>query len=213
MSLLATASAFGLAALGTGLGAALTHYIRSSIDRERGIVDRISLESAVALAAGRLAAGAEHRLAPHDVEPVVLNGRSVALWMSLPEGKHDLVMDEEAELAEVLEASDLPRSLTVTAQNETGTGLARLSASSKLTAAQEDQLRRRFTVGRAPEPLAPEAMQPDGDDVRTIAPGDQIDLRAELASQRFQSVLWVRLRFGGERVWRTHDYRQLRVGE
>jgi hypothetical protein len=82
-------------------------------------------------------------------------------------------------------------------------------------AADEDCLRRRLTIGRqsgVTDPAPPaSALTPPRD---PLGPGELIDVRAETfdAAGR-RTALWRRVRYTGkpERLWLTHDWRELRL--
>lgn len=212
VSLLAISFAFGLATLATVTAVSLRAYLNAAAARERLIVDRISLESATAWHAGRLVRGARHSIAPHALEPVTLNSREIAVELSLPEGKIDLGMDGADIVEPALATARLPKALARTPGGEDG--LVERAAAAGLDAIGEDCLRRGFTFGRWPEDLEPRARTADpGAPERTAAAGDQIDLRAELASRNGARVLWSRVRLTGAQngAWTSHDYRRLQL--
>jgi hypothetical protein len=81
--------------------------------------------------------------------------------------------------------------------------------------AQEDCLRQRLTIGRsvgATDPAPPQTALTPPRNGLTV--GELIDLRAETTdAQGRRSVLWRRVRYTGkpERLWLTHDWRQMRL--
>lgn len=212
VSLLAISFAFGLAVLATATAASLRAYLNASAGRERLIVDRISLESAVAWQAGLVAKGSTHPITPHAVGSLTLNGRELAVEMALPEGKLDLAMDPADTLADALKQVGLPAGL---AEASGVTSLAERARIAGLGAAQEDCMRQGFTLGRWPEVLVVEAMKASQDGPERVAtPGDQIDLRATVVTREGgQRVLWARVRLSGDdtATWQLHDYRRLQL--
>ena len=81
--------------------------------------------------------------------------------------------------------------------------------------AEEDCLRRRLTIGRLngdTDPPPPEtAIVPPHS---PLGPGDLVDVRAETRDPEGRRVvLWRRVRYTGkaERMWLTHDWRELRL--
>lgn len=204
--------ALGLALLGGGLSVGLQSYLRAAARETGEALDRISLESAASEALGRIAAGEEHPVTPSTRPPLRLNGREIAVELSLPEGKRDLMGDPDDELGKALEplgrgARDLP---PVSAR----TSLSDLSAALRMSAAGEDCLRRLMTMGRAPEEFRPAAASGEPDRVRIAAGGDQVDLRVATAGAAGSRVLWLRARITGQvsNPWALHDYRSLRIG-
>jgi hypothetical protein len=81
--------------------------------------------------------------------------------------------------------------------------------------AQEDCLRQRLTIGRtvgATDPAPPQTALIPPRNGLTV--GELIDLRAVTTdAQGRRSVLWRRVRYTGkpERLWLTHDWRQMRL--
>ena len=207
--------AFGLAVFGTALAVTLRAYLVAGAAEQRDILDRITLESAANDALGRLAAGQSHSIKPTNLAEIGLNDRRVAVELSLPEGKYDLQSDPYPLVLEALQR----QGLTAAGQRKPATPsfetVEAMSRGWRLSASEEDCLRRFVTVGRAPEAFRPEAASGDGEGLmRSIAAGDQVDVRVSLAAQSGVNVLWIRARFTGaaERPWRVHDYRILRLG-
>jgi len=207
--------AFGLAVFGTALAVGLRAYLAASTTQQRDILDRITLESAVNETLGRFAAGEVHSIKPTSLAELDLNQRRVAVDLSLPEGKRDLKGDPDTAVLEILQR----HGLTVPEQNAAPpsnfASLEGLSRAWRLSAGQEDCLRRLATVGRTPEVYRPEAAPGDGEGLmRTITAGDQVDVRASATASPATKVLWVRARFTGavDGPWRVHDYRRLSLG-
>ncbi len=215
MSLLAMSFAFGLAVFGTALSVALRAYLVASAAEQRDILDRITLESSANDVLGRFAAGEVHSIKPTNPADVRLNQRRVAVELSLPEGKLDLRGDPDLLVRSALQRGGLAKTgkeVPAPARFET---VEALSRSWRLSAGEEDCLRRLVTLGRAPEAFRTEAASGDGKGLmRSIAAGDQVDVRVSLSARSGVSVLWLRARFTGaiSRPWRVHDYRRLKLG-
>lgn len=204
--------AFGLAVFGTALAVALRAYLVASATEQRDILDRITLESIANDRLGRLAAGEIHSIKPIHLAGTELNQRRVAVELSLPEGKHDLQGDPDPVVLDALQGYG---------REVVGKGrlapsgfqsLEGISRAWRLSAGEEDCLRRVATVGRAPEVYRPEAAPGGGEGLtRSVAAGDQVDVRASLVTSTGSKVLWIRARFTGsvDRPWRVHDYRRL----
>jgi hypothetical protein len=204
--------AFGLAVFGTALAIGLRAYLVASATQQRDILDRISLESAANDVLGRLAAGEVHSIKPSRPADVELNQRSAAIELSLPEGKHDLQGDADRTVLAALQRHGLAVLNERRAAPSSFESLLDMSRTWRLSAGQEDCLRRVETVGRAPEEFRPAAAPGDGEGLtRTVTAGDQVDVRVSLSAPRATSVLWVRARFTGaaDGPWRVHDYRRL----
>jgi len=207
--------AFGLAVLGSALAVTLRAHLAASASEQRDIIDRITLESAVNGTLGRLAAGEVQPIQPTALDDVLLNGRRIAVELSLPEGKRDLGADPDASVLEILERHGLARPAGGQLAPSSFGSITEFSRAWRFSSSQEDCLRRVATVGRAPERFKPEARPGDeGHLVRTITPGDQVDLRVSYTTQSSTRVLWVRARFTGARdfAWRFHDYKPLTLG-
>lgn len=215
VSLLAMSFAFGLAVFGSALAVGLRAYLVASASEQRDVLDQITLESTVNDVLGRLAAGEVHSIKPSRPSYIELNQRRVAIELSLPEGKHDLQGDPDRTVLAALQrygVAELNERRTAPSSFET---LLDMSRTWRLSAGQEDCLRRVVTVGRAPEEFRPAAAPGDGEGLtRTVTAGDQVDVRVSLSAPRVTSVLWVRARFTGaaEGPWRVHDYRRLSLG-
>lgn len=211
VSLLAMSFAFGLAVFGSAMAVALRAYLVAAAGEQREMLDRITLESAANDVLGRLAAGQSHSIKPSRLAEVELNQRQISVELSLPEGKHDLGGDPDQVVGRALLDQDLSVSAALAGPLSTFDSLADLSRVLRLSATQEDCLRRVVTVGRAPEEYRPEAAAGGGEGLsRSAAVGDQVDLRVSLGRGAGQRVLWTRARFsGGPAGWALHDYRRL----
>lgn len=205
--MLAMSFTLGLAILAGAVATGLQSYLRAASAEQRRTLDRISLETAAAATLGRMAAGAGVPLKTTTLTPERWNGRTIALQVSLPEGKHDLYGDPAESVMQVLQDLDFKHPLDDLEEIER---LSDLSAIWALDAAQEDCLRSRLTLGRAPEEFHPVIADGDLEGTFTASAGDQVDLRASLDGPSTTLVLWTRARFTGQRSgWKLHDYRQL----
>lgn len=207
--------AFGLAVFGTALAVALRAYLVAGAAEQRDILDRITLESAANDVLGRLSAGEVHSIKPTSLAEIGLNRRRVAVELSLPEGKYDLQGDPYALVLKALQRHGLAAAGERKLATPSFETVGALSRRWRLSASEEDCLRRIVTMGRAPEEFRAEAAPGDGEgSMRSIAAGDQVDVRVSLPAQSGVSVLWVRARFTGvvDRPWRVHDYRRLMLG-
>lgn len=203
--------ALGLALLGGGLSVSLQAYLRAAARETGEALDRISLESAANETLGRIAAGEEHPVTPSTRPPLRLNGREVSVELSLPEGKRDLMDDSDEEVGEALESFGRPGLDLPPASARTS--LPGFSAALRLSAAEEDCLRRLVTVGRAPEEFRPSAAPGAPHQARVAAAGDQVDLRLSTTGAAGPRILWLRARMTGQvsNPWALHDYRSLKI--
>lgn len=199
----------GLAILGGALTTGLLAYLGAASTEQRRTLDRISLESAAAAALGRIAAGEGVSLKPRALPPVQLNGRTILIQTSLPEGKYDLRGDPEPLILEALEKHGFD---TFLPDPPADGGLETMSRAWGLSSSQEDCLRRFATLGRAPEEIRPDVVEEKLEGAFTAMAGDQVDLRVELPTSPGAYVLWVRARFTGQSEgWKLHDYRALQL--
>lgn len=201
----------GLAILAGALTTGLLAYLSAANAEHRRTLDRISLESAAAAALGRMAAGEDMSLRPATLAALQLNGRTITVQTSLPEGKYDLRGDPEPLVLEALKTHGLAGGPLDAAA---GGGLEAVSRAWRLSSGQEDCLRRFATLGRAPEEIRPDLVNGKLEGAFKAAAGDQVDLRAESPTPSGTRVLWVRARFAGQgEGWRLHDYRMLQLQE
>ncbi|MDI6623496.1 MAG: hypothetical protein QME55_02090 [Brevundimonas sp.] len=190
--------ALGLAIFGGALAVGLRTYLAASVDQTREIRTRIALESAAATVLGELAAGG--RLAAEAER--ILSGDGQQVLVMLPGMKVDLASDPPDAVAEGTREVGLDIDPIFSAA---AGGLALVSAHHRLSATQEDCLRRVFTYGRGGAPR----LEVGGLEDPEVRAGDQVDLRV-YAKGELGHVLWLRARFtGGETGWRIHDYRRL----
>lgn len=214
VSLLAMSFAFGLAVFGTALAVGLRAYLVASAAEQRDILDRITLESGANDVLGRLSAGEVHSIRPIRMAEIGLNQRRVAVELSLPEGKLDLQGDPDQVVLEALQRRGLKIAREDKPAPSSFETVEAMSRGWRLSAGEEDCLRRLVTVGRAPEVFRLEAAPGDGEGLtRSITAGDQVDVRASLTAPSGVKVLWIRARFTGaaDRPWRVHDYRRLKL--
>ena len=215
VSLLAMSFAFGLAVFGTALAVALRAYLAASAAEQRDILDQITLESAAHDVLGRLAAGEVHSIKPIQQAGMELNQRRVTVELSLPEGKQDLQGDPDRVVLDALNGYGREVAGKGRPAPSSFETLEGMSAAWRLSAKEEDCLRRVATVGRAPEVYRPEAAPGGGEGLtRSVTAGDQVDIRASQVTSTGSRVLWIRARFTGaaNRPWRIHDYRRLTLG-
>jgi hypothetical protein len=79
---------------------------------------------------------------------------------------------------------------------------------------EEDCLRALVTFGRqGPEPLPMPPATALSPEILPLAPGDVVEVRAALRTDRYSDILWQRLRYTGTpgQPWHIHDWRRLRL--
>lgn len=208
VSLLAVTFAFGLATLGTAVAVSVRAYLAAAVHQEEAILDRIALETATNLTLGRLSrAGVVSEVQTTDAYTA---GRRVSVALSSPGQKIDLIDDADKDIDEALREAGIEVLRTRWDHARASGGMALFSSRLGLTTTQEDCVRRVTTFGRAPAPLETGAFA----EGRTLAPGEQVDVRAEVIEDGARAVLWTRARFTGSETtpWLVHDYRRL-MGE
>ena len=201
MSLLAITFAFGLASLGTAVAVSVRTYLSAAVRQEHDILDRIALESATAQTLGEITATG--RLPAGYPGPVTV-GRVTLEW-SLPSEKFDPAADSKPDISAEITASGVNSPAALLTDALAAGTLAEASALLKLSARQEDALRRRLTFGRAPAPRLSDVPQVN----QVLSPGEQVDVRAAVMNDGRQRILWTRARLSsaGGQIWQVHDYR------
>jgi type II secretory pathway pseudopilin PulG len=217
---LTLALAFSIMSVAAALTAAVTVRAKAAHQRDADVFAAITLESAVQAAL----LGLEKDGVPQTdrwAARQALNGRTVQLTFLAVRYKPDVNGDPP----QVLAGAILDRALSAKAVAALASPAAPLERTQFvrirdfITAAgatggqQEDCLRALLTLDRGgplePPPrrtaLAPEHIP--------LVPGDVVEVRATIASDRYQDVLWQRLRFGGGKgqAWHIHDWRRLRL--
>ena len=219
---------FAVATVASGVVIAAGQYHKTAARTERELLERVTLESAVAAQADALLIGPQAPLAAHPGLTFAINGRTVTVEVSAPQGKYDLNGDTAETIGQGLavygfEPTLRDRITGVVAAGEAASEAARfeslrdLAAALELSQTQEDCVRRWLTVGRWPGPMDDTGTGNAGKDAATrrLSPGDQVDLRA-VVDQRDggQRMLWARLRYTGDagEPWGVHDWRFLQPG-
>jgi hypothetical protein len=218
---LTMALAFSLMALATALVGIVMVSDKQAKAAATDTVTRITLESAIEAGLFDLEQNGEPAAAEWTSQQNV-NSRDVRLIIADASYKPDVNNGSSDEVGAVIADPDLnARALAALAPpspDQRRPSYARFTDFAQATgasAAEEDCLRRRLTIGRivdmTPAPPATAFAPP-----RTPVPvGAVIDVRAELRDWEGRwEVLWRRARFTGrpQMPWLTHDWRQLRLG-
>jgi len=217
---------FAVATVAAGVVVAAGQYRKAAARAERELMDRVTLESAVAAQADALLTGPPAPLATHPGLTFALNGRTVTVEVSAPQGKYDLNGDGAEAIGQGLAVWGMDEGLRKKLAGASATPTTRVdslrdvAAALRLSQAEEDCARRWITLGRRPGPMDTTGLGTAGKDAatRSIGPSDQADLRAAVtggggkAGGGSPRVLWARLRFTGDvdQPWRVHDWRFLR---
>jgi hypothetical protein len=219
---------FAVATVASGVVVAAGQYRKAAARSERELLERVTLDSAVTAQADALLVGPPTPLAAHPGLTFAINGKTVTVEVSAPQGKYDLNGDTAQAIGQGLSVYGFEpvlrdRIIGVVAAGQAAGGAARfeslrdLAAALDLSQTQEDCIRRWLTVGRWPGAMDNTGVGKAGRDapMRRFSPGDQADLRA-VVEQRGggRRVLWARLRYTGDAIdpWKAHDWRLLQPG-
>lgn len=225
---LAMVTVFAVATVASGVVIAAGQYRKAAARAERELLERVTLESGVAAQADALLIGPPSPLAAHSGLTFAINGQTVTVEVSAPQGKYDLNGDSAESIGQGLSVYGFEPGLRdrltgAVAAGQAAGGAARfeslrdLAAALDLSQTQEDCVRRWLTVGRWPGPMDDTGVGKAGKDAATrrLSPGDQVDLRA-VVEQRGggRRVLWARLRYTGDagEPWKVHGWRFLQPG-
>lgn len=217
---LTLALVFAIMGTAAGLTGLVTVKAKAARQKDADLFALVTLESATQAAlAGLEKDGAPQ--APRWDRAETLNNRKVELTFLAVAYRPDAGKDPAATLAAAVVQPDL-RARVVRALASPDPKVARLSfarfgdflKAAETSPSEEDCLRALLTFGRqAPEPapLPPAtALTPE---VLPLAPGDVVEVRALVRTDRYSDVLWQRLRYSGTpgRPWHIHDWRRLRL--
>ena len=218
---LTMALAFSLMTLASGIVGMVVVSDRQAKAAASELVTRTTLESAIEQGLY----GLERDGAPAAGEwtdRASLNGLDVTLTFAPTRYKPDLNKSPAAEIAAALADPALGQQVAAALTPPTPKGerpqfnrFSDVVQAVGADAAGEDCLRRRLTIGRAggaTEPAPPvNALVPQR---KPLAAAALIDVRAETRDPEGRRVvLWRRVRYTGksERLWLTHDWRELRL--
>ena len=218
---LTMALAFSLMTLASGIVGMVVVSDRQAKAAASELVTRTTLESAIEQGLyGLERDGAPEVAEWSDTER--LNGLDVTLTFAPTRYKPDLNKSAAAELTSAFVdpglAQRVTAALTPTATDQQRPQFRRFGEFVQALgadAAEEDCLRRRVTIGRAsgvtdPTPPATTLIPP-----RTpLVAATLIDVRAETRDPEGRRVvLWRRVRYSGkpDRLWLTHDWREMRL--
>jgi hypothetical protein len=219
---LTMALAFSLMSLATAIVGMVLVSEKQAKAAASDLVIRASLESGIEAALFDIEQNGEPQAAEWTGEQT-FNGRDVTLVLANTRYKPEINHTEAADAAAVIADRSLG-ARTLAALSPASPDLARpgyLKFADFVTAvgasaAEEDCLRRRLTVGRGKGPTDPPPPPTALIPVRNpLAVGEVIDVRAQTRDwQGRLETLWRRARYTGrpERPWLTHDWRLIRLG-
>lgn len=217
---LTLALAFAIMSTAAGLTGLVTVKAKAARQKDADLFALITLESATQAALTALEKDGVPQ-APRWDGTETLNSRRVELTFLAVAYKPDARQDPAATLAAGIAQPDL-RDRTVRALASPDPKVERASfgrlgdflKATEASPSEEDCLRALLTFGRQgpePTPLPPEtALRPE---VLPLAPGDVVEVRATIRSDRYSDVLWQRVRYSGTpgQPWHIHDWRRLRL--
>lgn len=218
---LTMALAFSLMAVASGVVGLVVVSDRQAKAAASELVTRTTLESAIEQGLF----GLEHHGAPEAGEWTdrqTFNGLDVTLTFAPTRYKPDLNKTAAADIGAVIEDAALRQRVVAALTPATSgdprpqfTRFGEFVRAAEAGAADEDCLRRRLTIGRdagVTDPTPPvTALVPPRS---PLSIGALLDVRAETRDPEGRRVvLWRRVRYSGkpERLWLTHDWREMRL--
>lgn len=217
---LTLALAFAIMSTAAGLTGLVTVKAKAARQKDADLFALITLESATQAGLARLEKDGAPQT-PNWEASERLNNRQVELTFFAPGYKPDAGQDPTADIAARV-AQPALRARVVAALTSPDPkigriGFIRLSdflKAAQVSPSEEDCLRALLTLGRqgpTPQPMPPAtALSPQ---IAPLLPGDSIELRAVIRTDRYSDVLWQRVRYTGTpgRPWHIHDWRRLRL--
>ena len=217
---LTLALAFAIISLAAGLTGLVTVKAKAARQKDADLFALITLESAAQAGLTALEKDGAPRT-PRWERTEQLNNRQVALTFLSVAYKPDAGKDPIPALAASVTQPDLRarvvRALASGDPKIARAGFARLGdflKAAETSPADEDCLRALMTVGRAgPEPLPLPPATALSPEILPLAPGDVVEVRAAIRTDRYSDILWQRVRYTGApgKPWHIHDWRRLRL--
>ncbi len=217
---LTLALAFAIMSMAAGLTGLVTVKAKAARQKDADLFALITLESAVQAGLTALEKDGAPQ-APRWEQTQRLNNRSVELTFLAVAYKPDAHQDLAPGLAAAVGQPAL-RARLVRALASPDPKIARASfprfgdflKAVEASPAEEDCLRALLTFGRqAPEPTPPPPATALTPEILPLAPGDVVEVRAEVRSDRYSDILWQRVRYSGTpgQPWHIHEWRRLRL--
>ncbi len=217
---LTLALAFAIMSLAAGLTGLVTVKAKAARQKDADLFALITLESAAQAGLTALEKDGAPQT-PRWERTEQLNNRQVALTFLSVAYKPDAGKDPIPALAASVTQPDLRarvvRALASGDPKIARAGFARLGdflKAAKASPADEDCLRALMTMGRAlPEPLPLPPATALSPEILPLAPGDVVEVRAAIRTDRYSDILWQRVRYTGApgKPWHIHDWRRLRL--
>lgn len=217
---LTLALAFAIMSTAAGLTALVTVKAKAARQADADLFALITLESATQAGLAALEKEGVPQ-APRWTRTERLNSRQVELTFMAVGYKPDAGQDTPESLAAMVAQPSL-RARVVRALASEDPAISRASftrlndflKAAETTPSEEDCLRALMTIGRQdpqPLPLPPvTALTPE---ILPLAPGDVVEVRAAIRTDRYSDILWQRVRYAGTpgKPWHIHDWRRLRL--
>lgn len=217
---LTLALAFAIMSTAAGLTGLVTVKAKAARQKDADLFALITLESATQAGLTRL----EKEGAPQTPRwefSERLNNRQVELTFMAVAYKPDAGRDPADVIAASIAQPPL-RGRTVRALESGDPKIARASfarlgdflKATEASPSEEDCLRVLLTFGRQePQPRPPPPSTALSPEMVALAPGEVVEVRAVIHSDRYSDVLWQRVRYTGTpgQPWHIHDWRRLRL--
>lgn len=217
---LTLALAFAIMSMAAGLTGLVTVKAKAARQKDADLFALITLESATQAGLTALEKDGAPQ-APRWERSERLNSRQVELtFLSVaykPDAQQDPAPDIAAHIVQPPLRQRVVRALSSPDPNEPRAAFTRLGEFLKAAEAspsEEDCLRALVTFGRqGPEPLPMPPATALSPEILPLAPGDVVEVRAALRTDRYSDILWQRLRYTGTpgQPWHIHDWRRLRL--
>ncbi|MDB5469154.1 MAG: hypothetical protein JWR84_714 [Caulobacter sp.] len=217
---LTLALAFAIMSMAAGLTGLVTVKAKAARQKDADLFALITLESATQAGLAALEKDGAPQ-APRWERTERLNNRQVELTFLSVAYKPDAGKDPAAALAAgVVQPALRERVVRALASGDpkiARASFARLGdflKAAEASPSEEDCLRALMTFGRQgpkPLPLPPAtALSPE---ILPLAPGDVVEVRAAVRTDRYSDILWQRVRYSGApgQPWHIHDWRRLRL--
>jgi hypothetical protein len=217
---LTLALAFAIMSTAAGLTGLVTVKAKAARQKDADLFALITLESATQAGLARLEKDGVPQAPDWDASER-LNNRQVDLTFFMPGYKADAGQDAipaiAAQVAQPALRTRVVAALTSPDPKVARVGFTRLGdflKAAQASPSEEDCLRALLTLGRQgsdPQPRPPAtALSPQ---IVPLLPGDSIEVRAVIRTDRYSDVLWQRVRYSGTpgQPWHIHDWRRLRL--
>ena len=217
---LTLALAFAIMSMAAGLTGLVTVKAKAARQKDADLFALITLESAAQAGLATLEKDGAPQT-PRWERTGRLNNRQVELIFLTVAYKPDAQQDPADELAASVVRPELRdrvvRALASPDPKIARVGFARFGdfiKAAEASPSEEDCLRALLTFGRqGPDPLPLPPATAFTPEILPLAPGDVVEVRAAVRTDRYSDILWQRVRYTGTpgQPWHIHDWRRLRL--